>query len=75
MLELLHVLTAYYKLPVDQAMAAVRAYEAQPRLGLISPSAQTLGLFLRLIPSGLPIRRVNVFDLYLAATMRDHGME
>lgn len=73
LLELLHVLTAYQRVPFGQAIADVQAFAQHPRLTVIAPAPQTLRRFLQLAQQASS-SQVDVFDLYLVATMRDNGL-
>ncbi|MBI4491187.1 MAG: type II toxin-antitoxin system VapC family toxin [Chloroflexi bacterium] len=73
LLELLHVLTVYYHVPASEALRDVRALADHPRLSIIYPTSQTLSLFFQLAQTHVA-SRIEIFDLYLAATMKQSGL-
>lgn len=73
LLELLHVLTAYQHVPPEEALRDAQAFARHPRIEVLAPTPETLNVFLRLADTS-KTARLEVFDLYLAATMRTHGL-
>jgi predicted nucleic acid-binding protein len=71
LLELLHVLTRYQRVPLADALHDVTAFADHPRLPIVGPSTYTYKECLRLARSA---SNVDVFDLYLVATMIDAGI-
>ncbi len=73
LLELTRVLTRHYRLPAAQALADVQTIARHRRLSVIAPTPGTLSLFFQLA-SAQTGGIFDVFDLYLAATMRPSGL-